>query len=47
MEECMVQVNTNIGNLRNMALDIGSELSNQNNQIERIKDKVKLAELLL
>ncbi|XP_063387576.1 synaptosomal-associated protein 25-like [Cydia fagiglandana] len=39
MEECMVQVNTNIGNLRNMALDIGSELSNQNNQIERIQRK--------
>ncbi|XP_047994784.1 synaptosomal-associated protein 25-like [Leguminivora glycinivorella] len=34
MEECMVQVSTNIGNLRNMALDISSELENQNNQLK-------------
>jgi hypothetical protein len=40
MEENMGQVNTMIGNLRNMALDMGSELENQNRQIERINRKV-------
>ncbi|XP_017781641.1 PREDICTED: synaptosomal-associated protein 25 isoform X3 [Nicrophorus vespilloides] len=39
MEENMGQVNTMIGNLRNMAIDMGSELQNQNNQIERINLK--------
>lgn len=29
-----------IGNLRNMAIDMGSELGNQNNQIDRINRKV-------
>lgn len=38
----MGQVNTMIGNLRNMALDMGSELENQNNQVDRINRKVKL-----
>lgn len=41
MEENMGQVNTMIGNLRNMALDMGSELENQNRMIERINVKVK------
>ena len=36
----MGQVNTMIGNLRNMALDMGSELENQNRQIDRINRKV-------
>lgn len=36
----MGQVNTMIGNLRNMALDMGSELENQNRMIERINMKV-------
>uniref|UniRef100_A0A8W7PND4 Synaptosomal-associated protein n=1 Tax=Anopheles coluzzii TaxID=1518534 RepID=A0A8W7PND4_ANOCL len=39
MEENMGQVNTMIGNLRNMALDMGSELENQNRQIDRINRK--------
>ncbi|XP_034250413.1 synaptosomal-associated protein 25 isoform X2 [Thrips palmi] len=39
MEENMGQVNTMIGNLRNMALDMGSELQNQNSQIDRINRK--------
>ncbi|KAJ9599413.1 hypothetical protein L9F63_010104, partial [Diploptera punctata] len=39
MEENMGQVNTMIGNLRNMAIDMGSELENQNRQIDRIKNK--------
>lgn len=40
MEDNMGQVNTMIGNLRNMALDMGSELENQNKQIDRINRKV-------
>ncbi|CAH1728695.1 unnamed protein product [Chironomus riparius] len=39
MEDNMGQVNTMIGNLRNMALDMGSELENQNRQIDRINRK--------
>lgn len=39
MEENMSQVNTMIGNLRNMAIDMGSELENQNRQIDRINRK--------
>ncbi|XP_050439521.1 synaptosomal-associated protein 25 isoform X3 [Adelges cooleyi] len=39
MEENMGQVNTMIGNLRNMALDMGSELENQNRQVSRINMK--------
>lgn len=41
MEDNMQQVNTMIGNLRNMALDMGSELENQNRQIDRINLKVR------
>lgn len=41
MEENLQQVSTMIGNLRNMACDMGNEISNQNNQIERIKGKVR------
>ncbi|XP_060664306.1 synaptosomal-associated protein 25-like [Drosophila nasuta] len=33
------QVNSILGNLRNMAIDMGSELDNQNKQIERINAK--------
>ncbi|KAI4467768.1 synaptosomal associated protein [Holotrichia oblita] len=44
MEENMGQVNTMIGNLRNMALDMGSELENQNRQIDRINLKSKAKE---
>lgn len=39
MEENVGQVNTMIGNLRNMAIDMGSELENQNRQIDRINLK--------
>lgn len=42
MEDNMGQVNTMIGNLRNMALDMGSELENQNNQVDRINRKVNI-----
>lgn len=41
MEDNMQQVNTMIGNLRNMAIDMGSELENQNRQIDRINLKVR------
>lgn len=40
MEDNMGQVNTMIGNLRNMAIDMGSELENQNRQIDRVNRKV-------
>lgn len=42
----MGQVNTMIGNLRNMALDMGSELENQNRQIDRINRKVSYKNVL-
>ena len=41
MEENMTQVSTMIGNLRNMAIDMGSEIENQNRQLDRINAKVK------
>ncbi|CAF0848624.1 unnamed protein product [Didymodactylos carnosus] len=39
MEGNLQQVTTMIGNLRNMAVDMGNEVSNQNNQAERILKK--------
>ena len=42
MEDNMGQVNTMIGNLRNMAVDMGSEIENQNRQIDRLNLKVFL-----
>jgi synaptosomal-associated protein 25 len=42
MEENMQQVSTMIGNLRNMAQDMGTEVSNQNSQLDRINLKVIL-----
>lgn len=47
MEDNMGQVNTMIGNLRNMALDMGSELENQNKQIDRINRKVGTDDVIL
>ena len=46
MEDNMGQVNTMIGNLRNMAIDMGSELENQNRQIDRINRKVRQSLML-
>ena len=40
MEENMQLVNTMIGNLRNMAMDMGSEVESQNKQTDRIIIKV-------
>lgn len=39
MEDNMGQVSTMIGNLRNMAIDMGSEILNQNSQLDRINSK--------
>ncbi|GLH15257.1 Synaptosomal-associated protein 25 [Gryllus bimaculatus] len=39
MEENMGQVSNMIGTLRNMALDMGSELENQNKQLDRVNRK--------
>lgn len=35
----MGQVSTMVGNLRNMAIDMGSEIENQNRQLDRINQK--------
>lgn len=42
MEDNMGQVSTMIGNLRNMAIDMGSEISSQNAQLDRINQKVNI-----
>ncbi|KAG8183500.1 hypothetical protein JTE90_003852 [Oedothorax gibbosus] len=41
MEDNMVQVSTMIGNLRNMAIDMGSEMESQNRQLDRINLKAE------
>lgn len=41
MEDNMGQVSTMIGNLRNMAIDMGSEIGSQNNQLDRINQKAE------
>lgn len=38
----MGQVSTMVGNLRNMAIDMGSEVEGQNRQIDRINLKVSM-----
>ncbi|CAF1279948.1 unnamed protein product [Rotaria sordida] len=43
MEENLQQVSTMVGNLRNMACDMGNEIGNQNVQIDRIKDKTDIS----
>lgn len=47
MEGNMAQVSTMVGNLRNMALDMGSEIQNQNTQLDRINMKVSACETLV
>lgn len=42
MDENVQQVSTMVGNLRNMAIDMGTEVSNQNRQLERINQKVRI-----
>ena len=46
MEENMQQVSTMIGNLRNMATDMGTEVENQNRQLDRINLKVTQLKIL-
>lgn len=41
MEENLTQVGSILGNLKNMALDMGNEIEAQNRQIERITEKVR------
>ena len=41
MDENLVQVSSMIGNLRNMAIDMGNEIENQNQLIERVNKKVR------
>lgn len=45
MEDNLQQVSTMIGNLRNMACDMGNEISNQNMQIDRIKGKTDISQI--
>jgi hypothetical protein len=47
MDENVQQVSTMVGNLRNMAIDMGTEVSNQNRQLERINQKVRYCVPLL
>ena len=42
MEENMQQIGNMVTNLRNMALDMNAEVSDQNEQMDRITLKVKL-----
>ncbi|CAF0995092.1 unnamed protein product [Didymodactylos carnosus] len=44
MEDNLQQVGTMIGNLRNMAVDMGNEVSNQNAQVNKIIEKATLNE---
>ncbi|XP_022334466.1 synaptosomal-associated protein 25-like isoform X5 [Crassostrea virginica] len=41
MEENLTQVSGMLGNLRNMAIDMGSEIESQNRQIDRINNKTQ------
>lgn len=45
MEENLNQVGNILGNLKNMAVDMGSEIDSQNIQIERINEKVRTKDL--
>lgn len=42
MEQNMGEVSNMIGNLRNMAVDMGNEIDSQNKQIDRIQQKTEL-----
>ena len=42
MEENMQAVGGILGNLKNMASDMGAEIEKQNTQLDRINDKVVL-----
>ena len=40
MEQNLGEVSGMLGNLRNMAVDMGNEISSQNRQLDRINQKV-------
>ena len=42
MDENLQQVSGIIGNLKNLAIDMGTEIDRQNQQIDRVNDKVTL-----
>jgi len=46
MEQNMGEVSNMIGNLRNMAVDMGNEIEGQNRQVDRIHQKVTSARIL-
>lgn len=43
MEQNIGEVSGMIGNLRNMAIDMGTEIDGQNRQVDRINQKVTLS----
>ncbi|KAE9549623.1 hypothetical protein FO519_007164 [Halicephalobus sp. NKZ332] len=45
MDENIQQVSTMVGNLRNMAIDMSTEVSNQNRQLDRIQEKAQSNEV--
>uniref|UniRef100_A0A915B3P6 Synaptosomal-associated protein n=1 Tax=Parascaris univalens TaxID=6257 RepID=A0A915B3P6_PARUN len=45
MDENIQQVSTMVGNLRNMAIDMSTEVSNQNRQLDRIQEKTQSNEV--
>jgi synaptosomal-associated protein 25 len=47
MDENLGQVSSIVGNLRNMAIDMGTEISSQNRQIDRINMKAESNEVRL
>lgn len=46
MDENLTQVGNILGNLKNMALDMGNEIDAQNKQIDRINVKVSVRGIL-
>lgn len=44
MEENLDAVGSIIGNLKNMAVDMGNEIDKQNKQIDRITEKVSVSD---
>lgn len=42
MEQNLGEVSGMLGNLRNMAVDMGNEITSQNRQLDRINQKVRI-----
>ena len=47
MEQNLGEVSGMLGNLRNMAVDMGNEISSQNRQLDRINQKVMYCSFIL